>query len=179
MDIVRRTVEQLGGNLLLQSRPGAGTRFVIHVPLTISIVDAFTFECAGQCFVVPVTMVEEILELDPQKLVRGPTRSDTRILQRRGQAIPVVPLASVFGLVRSGSDARKALVVRRNGEATAFAVDRVVGQQEVVVRPLEDPLVRVPGVSGATDLGDGRPTLVVDLAGLSGTLGGNPSESAA
>ena len=179
MDIVRRTVEQLGGSLTLQSRPGAGTRFVIHVPLTISIVDAFTFECAGQRFVVPVTMIEEILELEPAKLVRGPTTSDTRIFERRGEAIPVVPLATIFGLVRGGADARKALVVRRNGAATAFAIDRVVGQQEVVVRPLEDPLVRVPGVSGATDLGDGKPTLVVDLAGLGSALSARPSESAA
>ena len=178
MDIVRRTVEQLGGNLTLQSRPGVGTRFVIHVPLTISIVDAFTFECAGQRFVVPVTMIEEILEIDPLKLVRGPSRSTTRIFERRGEAIPVVPLATVFGLGADG-DARKALVVRRNGEPTAFAIDRVVGQQEVVVRPLEDPLVRVPGVSGATDLGDGRPTLVVDLAALSGALSSHPTESAA
>jgi two-component system chemotaxis sensor kinase CheA len=179
MDIVRRTVEQLGGSVTLQSRPGAGTRFVIHVPLTISIVDAFTFECAGQRFVVPVTMIEEILDIDPLKLVRGPTRSKTRIFERRGQAIPVVPLASVFCLADGGVEARKAFVVRRNGDPTAFAVDRVVAQQEVVVRPLEDPLVRVPGVSGATDLGDGRPTLVVDLAALSGTWSANPKESAA
>ncbi|HEX8954127.1 MAG TPA: chemotaxis protein CheW [Polyangia bacterium] len=179
MDIVRRTVEQLGGSLTLQSRPSAGTRFVIHVPLTISIVEAFTFECAGQRFVVPVTMIEEILDLDPLKLVRGPTRSTTRIFERRGEAIPVVPLASVFCLTDGSLDPRKAFVVRRNGEPTAFAIDRVVAQQEVVVRPLEDPLVRVPGVSGATDLGDGRPTLVVDLAALSGTLSASPKESTA
>ncbi|MCA1663047.1 MAG: chemotaxis protein CheW, partial [Myxococcales bacterium] len=137
MDIVRRTVEQLGGTLTLQSRPGTGTRFVIHVPLTISIVDAFTFDCAEERFVVPVAMIEEILELDPDKLVRGPTRSDTRIFERRGEAIAVVPLATIFGLGQKRADARKALVVRRNGAATAFAVDRVVAQQEVVVRPLE------------------------------------------
>ncbi|HEX9104723.1 MAG TPA: chemotaxis protein CheW, partial [Polyangia bacterium] len=143
------------------------------------IVDAFTFECAGQRFVVPVTMIEEILDLDPLKLVRGPTRSTTRIFERRGEAIPVVPLASVFCLTDGSLDPRKAFVVRRNGEPTAFAIDRVVAQQEVVVRPLEDPLVRVPGVSGATDLGDGRPTLVVDLAALSGTLSASPKESTA
>jgi two-component system, chemotaxis family, sensor kinase CheA len=61
-------------------------------------------------------------------------------------------------------------VVRRGGESIAFAVDRMVAQQEVVVRPLEDPLVAVPGVTGATDLGDGRPTLVLDLVSLCTTF---------
>ena len=60
-------------------------------------------------------------------------------------------------------DARKAMVIRRNGELIAFAVDRMLGRHEVVVRPVADPLVRVPGISGATDLGDGCPTLVLDL----------------
>lgn len=179
MDIVRRTVEQLGGSLILQSRPGTGSRFVIHVPLTISIVDAFSFECGGQRFVVPVTMIEEILELEAAKLVRGPARGDLRLFERRGEAIPVVQLATVFGLAAARGNSMKALLVRRNGEPMAFAIDRVVGQQEVVVRPLEDPLVRVPGVSGATDLGDGRPTLVVDLAGLSGAIALRPSAGAA
>jgi two-component system chemotaxis sensor kinase CheA len=177
MDIVRRTVEQLGGSLTLQSRPKVGTRFVIHVPLTISIIDVFTFECAGQRFVVPVTMVEEVLELEPAKLVRAPGRSTTRMFERRGETIPVVPLATVFGLPRADDAGHKALVVRRNGKSTAFAIDRVVGQQEVVVRPLEDALVRVPGVSGSTDLGDGKPTLVVDLAALSGALSSSSSSS--
>jgi two-component system chemotaxis sensor kinase CheA len=65
---------------------------------------------------------------------------------------------------------RKAIIVRRNGEPYAFAVDRMLGQQEVVVRPIEDALVRVHGVAGTTDLGDGRPTLVLDLAALGGRL---------
>jgi len=71
-------------------------------------------------------------------------------------------------LRRDAGPSQKAFVVRRNGEPIAFAVDRLLGQQEVVVRPLEDPLVRVPGVTGATDLGDGRPTLVLDLYALAG-----------
>ena len=69
--------------------------------------------------------------------------------------------------------------MRRNGEPFAFAVDRMLGQQEVVVRPLEDPLVRVHGISGTTDLGDGRPTLVLDLAALGGKLTTDPGGVAA
>ncbi|MDB4969440.1 MAG: chemotaxis protein [Myxococcales bacterium] len=182
MDIVKRTVEQLGGELTLQTRVGVGTRFVMHVPVSISIVDAFTFECAAQRFVVPVTMVEEVVDIDPARLVRGPTRRGgeaPRLLERRNETVPVVQLESLFRLGDRGGEARKALVVRRNGEPMAFSVDRMLGQQEVVVRPLEDPLVRVIGISGATDLGDGRPTLVLDLAALSGALSAATLEPAA
>jgi two-component system chemotaxis sensor kinase CheA len=72
---------------------------------------------------------------------------------------------------RNGAGA-KALIVRQRGEPVAFAVDRLLGQQEIVLRTLEDPLVRVPGVAGATDLGDGQPTLVLDLAALGSARGG-------
>jgi two-component system chemotaxis sensor kinase CheA len=71
------------------------------------------------------------------------------------------------------------LLVRRNGEAFAFGLEKVRGQQEAVIRPLIDPLVQVPGISGATDLGDGKPTLVLDLISLSGTLLARERERAA
>ena len=92
------------------------------------------------------------------------------MIERRGQAVPVLALDDLLGLPVANTSLRKAIIVRRNGEPFAFAVDRMLGQQEVVVRPLEDVLVRVTGVSGTTDLGDGRPTLVLDLAALGDSL---------
>jgi two-component system chemotaxis sensor kinase CheA len=188
MDIVKRTVEQLGGTLELQTAAGRGTRFSIRVPLSITIVDTLAFEAGGQVFVTPVAGVEEILELDPARLVDAPApvalRAGARLLERRGEAVPLVDLVAVLGgtgltgpaapaapAAPAGGMPRKALLVRRGGAPLAFAVERMLGQQEVVVRPLEDPLVRVPGVSGATDLGTGRPTLVLDLSGLGALLG--------
>jgi two-component system chemotaxis sensor kinase CheA len=91
------------------------------------------------------------------------------MLERRGQVVPLLSLAAVIGLRQTGSD-KKALIIRRGAEAVAFAVERMLGQQEVVVRPLEDQLLQVRGVAGATDLGDGKPTLVLDLAGLGSAL---------
>ncbi|HEU5072639.1 MAG TPA: chemotaxis protein CheA [Polyangiaceae bacterium] len=173
MDIVQRiAVNALGGSLTLDTTPGGGTTFVLRIPLSLSIVDSFTFGCAGQTFVVPVSMVEEIIDLAEAAMVAPPaptsSKKSVRLIHRRGQAIPLLPLAQLFELP-SEQVASKALIVRRAGEPFAFAIDRMFGQQEIVVRPLEDPLVKVAGVSGATDLGDGRPTLVLDLLGLVGS----------
>jgi two-component system chemotaxis sensor kinase CheA len=171
MDIVRRIVDQLGGELLLSTEVGAGSAFTLHIPLTIAIVDAFVVQCGPERFVVPVSAVEEILEVDEVQVVTAAfTRSGEALqlgmFERRGEAVPLVDLASLLQIRREGERARRALVVRRAGQPVAFLLDRVVGQQEAVVRPLVDPLVHVPGVSGATDLGDGRPTLVLDLVAL-------------
>ena len=179
MDIVKRAVvDELGGALSLRTTPDAGTTFTLLIPLTISIVDAFSFVCGEQIFVAPVAAIEEIVEVGQEALVRGPsgrTRlGDMRFMERRGEIVPLVNLASVFSL--ACGDDPKALVVRRNGTPFAFGIQRMVGQQEVVIRPLDDALVKVPGVSGSTDLGDGRPTLVLDLVALSSAISHNRAE---
>ena len=194
MDVVKRVaVDELRGELSMQTVAGRGTIFTMRIPLSITIVDAFSFVCGGETFVVPVAMVEEIQEVDLSRMVQGPDRRKlprvgpdrrratraTDMIQRRGEAVPVLRLDEIFGLGAPESSRRKAIIVRRNGEPFAFAVDRMLGQQEVVVRPLEDPLVRVNGISGTTDLGDGRPTLVLDLAALGGKLMAEPGGVAA
>jgi two-component system chemotaxis sensor kinase CheA len=174
MNIVKRTiVDELAGELSVRSAAGKGTTFVMRVPMSITIVDAFSFRCGHQPFVVPVSVVEEIVEVDPAAVTRAPSgkgRAELRMLERRGAAVPLVNLDGIFHLTPERTVTRKAIVVRRNGQPFAFEVDQMVGQQEVVVRPLEDPLIRRPGIVGSTDLGDGQPTLVLDLISLSATL---------
>jgi two-component system chemotaxis sensor kinase CheA len=182
MEIVKRTVvDELRGELEVTSELGIGTTFTLRVPLTISIVDAFSFECGDQRFVVPVSMVDEIIEVDAAGFVHVPANEDgspsVDIISRRGLAVPMLQLAEIFRLKPSKKAASKAIIVRRAGAPIAFAVDRMLGQQEVVIRPVNDVLVRAPGVSGATDLGDGRPTLVLDLVALSVSLSALPSAS--
>jgi two-component system, chemotaxis family, sensor kinase CheA len=173
MEIVKRIVhEQLGGELTLHTELGRGTTFKLMVPLSISVVDAFSFVCGGQRFVTPVVTVEEIIEIDPREVVEGvalPGQRPVRLVRRRGRAVPLLSLASVFAMPVAGPEA-KALVVRRGDDTMAFAIERMLGQQEVVVRPLNDSLIKVPGVSGATDLGDGQPTLVLDLLSLGASV---------
>jgi two-component system chemotaxis sensor kinase CheA len=188
MDIVRRVaVDMLGGELILQTKPDVGTTFTLRIPLSISILDSFAFTCGSEAYVVPLAMVEEIVELDAASIFSAPhpckkRSSETKMLRRRDETIPLFDLRSLFSGTQLGDDPARdgraqvsqtalpsALVVQRNGQRFAFAVDRMLGQQEIVIRPLNDRLVKVSGVSGTTDLGDGRPTLVLDLARLSET----------
>lgn len=186
MDIVRRiAVDVLGGELLLRTTPGRGSTFTMRLPMSISIVDSFSFVCAEQTFAVPMSIVDEIVELEPARILRTPQpqpdkderASALRLLQRRSEAIPLFTLATLLELGSAPDHAVKAFIIRPQGQAFAFAIDRVLGQQEIVVRPIEDPLVRVTGVAGTTDLGDGRPTLVLDLVGLSSLATRAPSHA--
>lgn len=177
LDIVKRVAEgELGGTLELTTELGQGTSFRMRVPLTIAIVEVFSFSCGAQAFVVPATTIEEILEIDPERIVRTPdpagARAPVAMIERGGRVISLLSLRALLALdpdvIDSGATARKALVIRRDGELVAFTVDRLLGRQEVVVRPILDPLATARGIAGATDLGDGRPTLVLDLFELGG-----------
>jgi two-component system chemotaxis sensor kinase CheA len=171
MDIVKRViVDELGGELAVQTELTKGTRFVLRVPLTVSILDVFTFECGEHRFVVPVGAVDDLVEVDATQVMGTPGRAQRtqrfRLLKYRGATVPLIKLSELLGLGATSSERTKAIVVRRSHQAFAFEVDRMVGQQEVVVRPLTDPLAVVAGVAGSTDLGTGQPTLVLDLVAL-------------
>jgi two-component system chemotaxis sensor kinase CheA len=173
MDIVKRIVTtDLRGELTLRTTPGRGTVFVLRLPLTLTIVDVFLVQCGSQMFVVPVASVEEIIEVEAKSKLRGPLPATSRVClyRRRDEAMNLVELGTLLGIPRDESSAPQGLVVRRTGQGYVFEIDRVLGQQEVVVRPIEDALAQAPGVTGATDLGDGRPTLVLDLIALSAGL---------
>jgi two-component system chemotaxis sensor kinase CheA len=170
MDIVRRIATgALGGELAMSTTPGAGTTFTLRVPLTIAVVDVFSFVCGRQTFVVPVSSVDEIFELRADQDILVPAASHARapvhVVERRGQVIPLRSLATLLA-IDGGDQARKAIVIRCQGAPVGFTVDRMLGRHEVVVRPVDDVLVKVTGIAGSADLGDGRPTLVLDLHAL-------------
>jgi two-component system chemotaxis sensor kinase CheA len=172
MDIVRRiATSALGGELTMSTTPGSGTAFTLRVPLTIAVVDVFSFVCGRQTFVVPVSSVEEIFELRQDQDIPLPAaphvRCPVRVAERRGQVIPLRSLATLLA-IGGGDEARKAIVIRCQGAPVGFVVERMLGRHEVVVRPVDDLLVKVPGIAGSADLGDGRPTLVLDLHALGG-----------
>ncbi|MFW5739857.1 MAG: chemotaxis protein CheA, partial [Myxococcota bacterium] len=184
MNIVRDiAVNQLRGQLTLRTTPGSGSAFTLLMPLTLSIIDAFSFCCSDQFFVVPVSMVERVVEIEPRHVLPVPSDKQgeeqrLHLLSYRDDVVPLISLGDLLGLEHRQSQMRTALVVRRDEDAFAFEVDRLVGQHEAVVRPLDDALLRVAGVSGAADLGNGVPTLVLDLVALAESFDGSPQEIA-
>ena len=164
MAVVRSTVQELGGVIRMISTPGQGTRFLIDLPLTLAITDALLARVGAQTFAVPQTAVREVVEIDAAS-VRDVEGSE--VVPYRGTALPILRLSSVLGIAGAGTGHRlHAFIIGTGPAAVGLLADRILGQREIVVRAIADPLIRVPGVSGATDLGDGRAVLILDAAAI-------------
>jgi two-component system chemotaxis sensor kinase CheA len=163
MSVVRTTVQELGGTLRLISEPGRGTRFVIDLPLTLAITDALIASVGAHTFAVPQNAVREVVEVEETRvrIIEG-----GEIVPFRGTALPVVRLSRALGVDAAPQSRRHVFVLQGAEDAAGVLVDRVLTQREIVVKTTTDPLIRVPGVTGATDLGDGRAVLILDLAAI-------------
>ena len=163
MSVVQETIRELGGTLAIDTAPGEGTRFVIELPVSLAIADAIIATVGRQTFAIPQTSVREVIEVDPASLR---AIENHEVAPYRGGVLPIVRLSTLFRLSTSPRRALHVFVIGQGLAAVGIAVDRIVGQREVVVRPMIDPLVRVDGVTGATDLGDGRVVLILDALRL-------------
>ena len=163
MAVVKTVVEDLAGTLRLETEPGVGTRFIVELPVTLAITDALIAQVGVETFAIPQGAVREVIEV-PIGAIR--LLEQNEIVPHRGGSLPIVRLARMFGLPESSRDRLHVFVIGTGAAALGIAVDRIVGQREIVVRASKDPLVRVDGISGATDLGDGHVVLIVDPAVL-------------
>lgn len=163
MAVVKSTIQQLNGTLSLHTEPGVGTRFTIELPLTLSITEAMIATVGDRTFAVPQGAVREVIEIDPASLR---TIENHEIAPYRGGALPVVRLGRLFGIPESPRRSLHAFVIGSGLDAVGIAVDRIRGQREIVVRTIADAMIKVEGVAGATDLGDGRVVLILNLPAL-------------
>ncbi|MCP4536591.1 MAG: hypothetical protein GY832_05545 [Chloroflexi bacterium] len=173
MAVVKNAVEKLGGSLALDTQIGQGTCFTIQLPLTLAITDALIVSASGQTFAVPMPLVREVIEVQPTQVTLVEKLAGNEILSYRGGVWPIVRLARYFGLTSDAAaqpddTTERAFYVLVVGEVkpVGIAIDRVLSQREIVVRATVDPLIQVPGIAGATELGDGRPILILDIAAL-------------
>jgi len=162
MDVVKNTVNALGGFINLETQAGVGTHFTIQLPLTLAIVDALIVSVGQQRFAVPQLSIREVLEIASSAVV---TLENNQIFSNREGILVLLHLAHLFNLEEA---AKPNLYVLVAGGATnvGIVVERILGEREIVVRALQDPLVHVQGISGATDLGDGKVILILDIAAL-------------
>ncbi len=159
MTVVRDAIQELGGELGIRTAPGLGTTFTIRLPLTLAIADAFIVQVADQVFAVPQALVNEIIEIHPKTIV---PIEENEIVPYRNTVMPLIRLGEVFHLPMKPNGSFFALVMGSGLSAVGIGVDRVIGRKEIVVRAITDPLLHVPGISGATELGDGRVVLILD-----------------
>jgi two-component system chemotaxis sensor kinase CheA len=160
MDVVARAIADLDGYLSVNTERGIGTTFRIELPLTLAITDALIATVDGQTFAIHRSSVQEVIEIDSTSVK---VFENNEIILHREEVLPLVRLASVFNLNQKKGGTFHALIVGTGSRATAVVVDKVLGLREVVVRALNDPLTDVPGLAGATELGDGRPVLILDV----------------
>jgi two-component system chemotaxis sensor kinase CheA len=163
MAVVRSTIRSLGGELYVASEVGRGTRFTIELPLTLMIADALILEIGDQSMAIPQVALREIFPLDPAAVTR---LENNEVLSHRGRVLPLVDLGKVFHLASAPDARRHVLIVGNDLHPAGLVVDRVLGFREIVVHPISDPLIAVPGISGATELADGRVSLILDAAAL-------------
>ena len=164
LDVVRANVSGLGGLVGVDSTPGRGTTVTLTLPITLAILQALLVGVADECFAIPLAGVRETLVASPSEIQRSAGRE---LLNLRGDALPVLRLADEFGLRVTPRDQKQYAVVLGIGDArVALLVDRLEGQQDAVIKPVQGPLRTLRGVAGATELGAQNAVLVLDVSAL-------------
>jgi two-component system chemotaxis sensor kinase CheA len=177
LDVVKENVERMNGTIEVFSTRGTGTRFQIRIPLTVAIIRALLVTAADQVFTLPLTSVAEILRYKREEThaIEG-----FEVISLRGRTIPIVHLSQLLNLPESPGDrkSRFIIIVSTSFREVGLVVGGLMGEREVVIKPIEDDFHVFRGFSGATVLGDGTVSLIVDVSALlrmmRDTLGSHP-----
>lgn len=162
MDVVRANIERVGGNIRIDSRPGAGALFTLSIPLTLTIIPALIVVAAGDRYVIPQTSIQEILRLEHVNLFN----QDSPVLRLRGRMLPLASLNRALGLESAGPAGRTVVVLQTGDGRFGLIVDGVEGAEAVVVKPLNSRVGALKLYSGATILGSGEVALILNAAGV-------------
>lgn len=166
MDVVKRNIADLGGHVTIASNPGEGTVVTIHLPLTLAILDGQLVRVADQIYVLPILSIVETLELSDEEIKRLPGGEE--VVKFRGDYLPLVNLQKKFNLPPATTHKNKLVVIVESlGEMIGLVIDHVVGQQQVVIKALEENYHSVSGFAGATIMNDGSVALILDPPALS------------
>lgn len=163
LDVVRDAVRGLRGSIAVESTPGLGTSFIFRLPLTLALIDGLLVESAGSRYVVPLAQVEECVSLNGSRPALSQGRPCVTV---RGELIPMVPLRNLFRADGVPPTRQELLLTRHAGQRVGITVDRLLGRVQAVIQALGEGLVGINRFSGATILGDGSVSLILDLAAL-------------
>jgi two-component system chemotaxis sensor kinase CheA len=163
MDVVKREIESLRGTIEIHSEAGKGTRIDLSLPLTLAIIEGLLVHVAQDSFVIPLSAIEECLELTPDRFA---TTSGRNVIQVRGAPVPLIRLRSMFDLADPRPPLEQAVVVNAGGLRVGLVVDQVIGNHQTVIKSLGKLYRKADCISGATILGDGNVALILDLTGI-------------
>jgi len=166
MDVVVSNIKKIGGSVHVRSTPGKGTRMLLRLPLTLAVLDVMLVEVGGAPYVVPLSSIVETMQCERADFGRAP--SGRRVLRVRGEYVHVTDLVTNFGTNTKVDDKNRFVVLCEAEGSTKIAiiVDQIIGQQQVVIKSLEENFRRIDGIAGGTILGDGKVALIVDVQGL-------------
>jgi two-component system, chemotaxis family, sensor kinase CheA len=166
LDVVKKIVNSFNGVIEIDSRVGFGTTFTIKLPLTLAIITALMVEVAGEIYAIPLSGVEESVQVNEDAVHQV---GSGELITLRDRILPLHRLDRFFGHAGEAAQQERYVVVVASGEKRGgFVVDRLLGQQEIVIKGLDDYLGELPGISGGTVLGDGRISLIVDISSILG-----------
>ncbi|TRY45265.1 chemotaxis protein CheA [Geobacillus sp. LEMMJ02] len=165
LDVVKSTIESLGGTVSVDSQPGKGSLFSIQLPLTLSIISVLLVQIAEETYAIPLSSIIETALVKKEEIFSAHNQP---VIDFRGKIVPLVRLKDVFAVpgAADDGDAVAVVIVRKGEKLAALAVDLFIGQQEVVLKSLGNYLSSVFAISGATILGDGRVALIIDCNAL-------------
>lgn len=166
MDVVRRNINELNGSIDVSSKPGEGSTFTIRLPLTLAILDGQLVRVANETYIFPLVSIVESIQLEKKSL--NNITGSQQVMQLREEYIPIIRLEEVFNLERGidESDEAMLVIVEGDNEKIGLVVDDLLGQQQVVIKSLEQNYQKVDGISGATILGDGTVALIIDISSI-------------
>lgn len=166
MDVVKRNINEMGGRIEISSALGFGTRMTIRLPLTLAILDGMSIGVGKEVYILPLTFIVESLQ--PTKEDIKTVAGQGRVVQVRGEYLPLIALHEVFNVTPKISEPHEGILVllETEGKKIALFVDELLGQHQVVIKSMESNYRRVPGVSGATIMGDGKVALILDIGAL-------------
>jgi two-component system chemotaxis sensor kinase CheA len=163
MDVVKRAIDSLRGSIDMTSKIGQGTTISIKLPLTLAIIESLLVKIAGEGFVLPLSLVEECVELTREDVART---NGQHLVNIRGAIIPYIPLRERFALRGEPPEIEQIVITNLGGNRIGFVVDAVVGEHQTVIKTLGRAYRNVQGISGATILGDGSVALILDIPQL-------------
>jgi two-component system chemotaxis sensor kinase CheA len=159
MDVVKRNIQALRGTVDIRTEPGVGSRFIIHLPLTLAIIDGFLTSVDRASYVIPLDSVVECLELRVD---------DTRghMLNLRGEVLPFVRLREFFEVEGEAPPRENVVVIAASGRKVGIVVDQLLGEFQTVIKPLGSLFRHLRGIGGSTILGSGEVALILDVQAL-------------